>query len=119
MFALINKYKKRKHNSNTLFDGDDTLFKHVLSEVEIYGEYGCGRSTNWVLDNTSAKVLSVDSSNSWVRKVVSNAPPNSQQLNIKHIDLGDVAEWGYPVDYQHGDLFHQDTEWIWQQDDER
>jgi hypothetical protein len=36
-----------------LFEGDDTLFKSVLSKTEYYGEYGCGATTMWVLANTN------------------------------------------------------------------
>ena len=53
---------RSSYSPNILFDGDDSLFKDELSKVGVYGEYGCGKSTKWVLDNTSSKVISVDTS---------------------------------------------------------
>ena len=49
------------HKLTMLFDGDDSLFKDVLKTSKIFGEYGCGSSTEWVLKNTNADIVSVDS----------------------------------------------------------
>ena len=54
-----------------LFDGDDSLFKDLLKNSKNYGEYGCGLSTEWVLNNTNANILSVDSSKEWIDKISS------------------------------------------------
>lgn len=108
------KYKINKKDS--LFKGDDELFKKILANARVYGEYGCGQSTNWVLSNTCAQVMSVDTSGEWVEQVLSNAPSKNEKLSVVHIDLGAVVQWGYPVDYQHGERFHEYTDWIWQQD---
>ena len=45
-----------------LFDGYYQLFKKCLSSESIYGEYGCGQSTIYVLKNFNIPVYSVDSS---------------------------------------------------------
>ena len=47
-------------DKGVIFDGDDRLFKEILSDTKIYGEYGCGNSTKWVLENTNAIVKSVE-----------------------------------------------------------
>ena len=75
----------RTNNPNTLFDGSDKLFKDILTrkETKIYAEYGCGKSTNWVLKNTSAKVFAVDTSFEWVKEVKKS---NSENLNIHYSD---------------------------------
>ena len=39
----------------TLFDGDDYLFKKYIKNCDIYFEYGVGKSTNYVIENTKAK----------------------------------------------------------------
>ena len=54
-----------------LFDGDDSLFKDLLKNSKNYGEYGCGLSTEWVLKNTNADIVSVDSSKVWINKISS------------------------------------------------
>ncbi len=55
--------------TGVLFDGDDTVFKDALSKARVYGEYGVGDSTVWVLRNVSSAVLSVDSDKKWIEKV--------------------------------------------------
>ena len=55
---LYSKFLSTQKNS--LFDGDDHLFKKSIDDIKIYGEYGCGQSTNWVLRNSSSKVISVE-----------------------------------------------------------
>lgn len=114
LLARIKK-KRRGNNKGTLFRGDDELFKQVLSHTRVYGEYGCGQSTSWVASNTNAQVLSVDTSKIWVDKVLLSGLASKEQLNIVHIDLGAVAEWGYPIDYRCSDRFYEYTDWIWMQ----
>ena len=43
-----------------LFDGDDYLFKKYIKNCDIYFEYGVGKSTNYVIKNTKAKIVAVD-----------------------------------------------------------
>ena len=52
-----------------LFDGYSKLFKNNLSSQTIYGEYGCGQSTLYVLENFDIPVYSVDSSKYWVKRI--------------------------------------------------
>ena len=35
-------FKINNLENNILFDGDDALFKNLISEVKTYFEYGCG-----------------------------------------------------------------------------
>ena len=62
---MINKFKDEK----ILFDGDDYLFKKYLKNCNIYFEYGVGDSTIWVLENTSSRIISVDTDKKWINKV--------------------------------------------------
>ena len=106
----------RTNNPNTLFDGSDKLFKDILTrnDTKIYAEYGCGKSTNWVLKNTSAKVFAVDTSFEWVKEVKKS---NSENLNIHYSDCGEVGAWGTPVDYSKRSNFSDYTDYIWKQAD--
>ena len=52
--------EKKSKDERTLFDGDDYLFKRYLKKCNIYFEYGVGDSTTWALENTSCKIISVD-----------------------------------------------------------
>ena len=60
MSNFFSKYIKKnepKINSsienNVLFDGDDYLFKSLTSNVKTYFEYGCGKSTEYMYNNSN------------------------------------------------------------------
>ena len=98
---------------NLLFDGDDSLFKEVIRDTNLYGEYGCGLSTDWVLRNSKIMVHSVDTSHEWVQITKNKNNKYLQRLNIKLIDLGEVGDWGRPINYNYSDIFYNYTDWIW------
>ena len=100
---------------NELFDGDDLLFKNEVKKVDVYGEYGCGKSTKWVLNNTSADVLAVDTSSEWVGAVKNDNESNNYRLNIHHSNLGAVGGWGRPLSYEMIDSFSDYTDFLWKQ----
>ena len=101
--------------TNVLFDGNDNLFKKILSKTKVYGEYGCGLSTNWVLKNTQADILSVDTSKVWIESVKSTNIKFKNRLNIKLINLGEVGNWGWPLSYDFASNFNAYNDWIWRQ----
>ena len=98
---------------NLLFDGDDSLFKEIIRETNLYGEYGCGLSTDWVLRNSKIMVHSVDTSLEWIQITKNKNNKYLQRLNIKLIDLGEVGDWGRPINYNNSDIFYNYTDWIW------
>ena len=102
-------------SDNNLFNGDDYLFKNEVKKVNVYGEYGCGKSTKWVLNNTSAYVIAVDTSGEWVDAVRRDNQSNNDRLNIYHSNLGQVGEWGRPLSYEKKDDFPNYTDYIWKQ----
>ena len=105
-FSSINK---------SLFDGNDFLFKKSIEGIKIYGEYGCGLSSKWMLKNTSSIVISVDSSKEWVEKVKTENKNHQSRLKIKHVDLGKVGDWGRPISYLKCSNFSDYTDYIWKQ----
>ena len=106
---LLNKSKV----SEELFAGYSQLFKNNLSPQSIYGEYGCGQSTFYVLENFDIPVYSVDSSKKWVNKIKINNKNNN--LNINYVNIGNVGEdsWGRPDDYSMRDNFIKYADDIW------
>ena len=117
LYLLIN-YRKIKHHyhPDTLFDDNDSLFKEEVKKVDLYGEYGCGKSTKWVLNNTSANVIAVDSSIEWVNYVLtSNSNNSSDRLNIHYVNLGFVGNGGRPINYEAIGNFSEYTDYIWNQ----
>ncbi|MEM6650026.1 MAG: hypothetical protein AAF603_07235, partial [Pseudomonadota bacterium] len=97
------------------FKGDDRLFKEVVRDNNVYGEYGCGDSTNWVLKNTSSNVIAVDTSKDWIHAVQHLNTINEDRLTIHHADLGEVGDWGRPVSYVRQKFFSEYTDYLWNQ----
>mgnify|MGYP001275016744 FL=1 len=112
IFSII-YYKFKNISHNTLFDGDDEMFKRIIKTTKLYGEYGCGKSTNWVIKNSKIDILSVDTSALWVQKTVDINHQNKNRLKIKHIDFGEVGESGYPINYNKIENINYYGEWIW------
>ena len=115
MFNFFRNHKKNNKNEIKLFDGDDLLFKNIVREAKVYGEYGCGNSTIWTLENTSAKIISVDTSEKWIMKVKNMINKNSLRMNIHHSNLGEVGDWGRPKSYMKHTFFNDYTNYIWKQ----
>ena len=108
------EFKKNKLENNILFDGDDTLFKNLISEVKIYFEYGCGKSTEYMYKKSNASIFSVDTSKEWATKTLNlSKDSNHDRLNVKWIDVGDVADWGYPVSFEKKQNFVKYANWFW------
>lgn len=91
-------------DSNALFRGEDELFRDALATCKVYGEYGCGASTIWCANNSAAQILSVDTSSEWI-ETVRNKTGRPPQLQLVHVDLGALGDWGRPRDYSHRDRF--------------
>lgn len=116
LILLLRKvFPPPEESPSELFEGDDELFKKVVREANIYGEYGCGKSTKWVLANTTANVIGVDTSSEWIEKVISDSE-NNEKLTLTHIDLGPVGLWGTPIDYSKRTDFADYTDFMWKQD---
>ena len=86
VFTVYDRFRKKADNPNSLFDGDDSLYKEVVSGVDVYGEYGCGKSTKWMLNNTSAKVIAVDTSEQWIEEVKQDNIANNANLAKESFD---------------------------------
>lgn len=114
--ALYLRTRTLFQGPNTLFDGDDSLFKEIVNGATVYGEYGCGKSTKWVLNNTQIKVIAVDTSAAWVDAVRNDNVQNNERLTIHHADLGNVGSWGRPINYAKRAKFPTYTEFLWTQD---
>lgn len=84
---------------DSLFDGDDTLFKSLVRQSEIYGEYGCGRSTIWTARNSNAIIYSVDTSREWISRVTNLLGEQTRKPALEWVDLGPVEHWGRPKTY--------------------
>ena len=108
-----NELKSNLEN-NILFDGDDGLFKNLILEVKTYFEYGCGKSTEYMYKKSNASIFSIDTNREWATKTLNLSKDiNDERLNVKWIDVGDVADWGYPISFEKKQNFVQYANWFW------
>ena len=111
---ISTNFKKNNLENNILFDGDDFLFKNLIPEVKIYFEYGCGKSTEYVYKKSNATIFCVDISRGWTAKTLNLSKDcNNDRLNVKWIDVGDVADWGYPMSFEKKQNFVKYANWFW------
>ena len=103
--------KKKSKDEKTLFDGDDYLFKSYLKNCNIYFEYGVGDSTTWVLDNTSSRIISVDTDKNWINKI--DISKNKNRIKINWINLGEIENWGRPKGYKYRKHFINYINNVW------
>lgn len=93
-----------------LFDGEGDIFIDCFADgVTTYGEYGCGLSTLWVLENTTALVRSVDTSSEWAHLVTRRSGMHRDRLDVTWVDVGPLGDWGRPLSYAHADRFSDYT----------
>ncbi len=103
--------ERKSKDEKILFDGDDFLFKRYLKKCDIYFEYGVGDSTTWVLENTSSRIISVDTDKKWINKVdISN---RKKRIDIHWINLGEIENWGRPKTYEYRKQFIDYISCVW------
>ena len=112
---MANLSNNKLKTNNILFDNNDILFKKYLMKSNVFAEYGCGQSTYWVLKNTTAQILSVDTSIDWIKTIKQSKVYDEQKIKLKYIDVGKVENWGFPIDYSKRDSFIDYTNWVWKQ----
>ena len=110
----LNKKLNNSYDNIMLFDGDEHLFKKLILETKIYFEYGCGKSTQYVYENSDASIFSVDTSKEWTEKTKGLSKElNCNRLNMKWIDVGSVVDWGYPISFEKKKNFIKYANWFW------
>ena len=67
----------------------------TTKNINTYFEYGCGGSTVFVYDNSSAKVHSVDTSKNWLNDV-GEIIQDERRVKLQHVDLGLIGSFGFP-----------------------
>lgn len=97
-----------------LFDGDFELFCKLLKDSTCYFEYGSGKSTRWVLQNTDANVYSVDTDKNWCNTLLRSLDPNSSnRLRLFYVNVGETKNWGYPISYAKRENFIKYISGLW------
>ena len=103
-------------DSEIIFEGDMKLFLQLIEECKVYGEYGCGQSTVWMARNTKCKIIAVDSSQVWIKKVKKRVENLKDHKRIKLIyaNCGKISHFGYPKDYSKRFLYKKYLNAIWE-----
>jgi hypothetical protein len=105
---------KKQLDNNILFEGNDILFKKLVSNCKNYLEYGSGKSTLWAIKNTNCNVYSVETDPEWVNKINTDInETESKKLNLKYLDIGEVKNYGRPVSYEFHKNFYSYTNFFW------
>lgn len=76
--------------------GEVDLFKSTLDQSNGYLEYGCGGSTVYVANNTSAEIHTVDSVQDWINKIKKAIGPRPN-ITYDMIDIGPTESFGRPA----------------------
>jgi hypothetical protein len=83
-------------------------FKEAVNNSKCYLEYGSGGSTIFAANVAKVpSIISVESDKKWNENVKSSVDNSISRLYIEHCDIGDVIEWGYPMNKNKVDTFWQ------------
>lgn len=77
-----------------------TICKY-LKDSDNYLEFGSGGSTFLALENSNTNVFSVESDQKWLDYLLSykiiNIAQRTQRLKFYPINIGEIRDWGYPI----------------------
>ncbi len=102
---------KNINDKMILFDGDDSLFKKCVKNCDVYFEYGVGNSTRYLINNTKAKIVAVDTDKKWINTI--DVLRRTEDIIINWVDLGELENWGRPKSYLHRDKFFDYISGVW------
>ena len=64
-----------------------------------------------MLENTSSRIVSVDTDKKWIKKV--NISKYKERIKINWINLGDIGNWGRPKTYKYRKKFFDYISNVW------
>jgi hypothetical protein len=82
-------------------DAEFALLSKNLDGAKSMLEFGCGGSTVLAGFHGVAKIVSVDSDQEWLDKVVEAPELTSANFLPIHVDIGPTGPWGFPTDKGH------------------
>ena len=95
----------------------DDIFISFLEKAMIYGEYGCGASTVYAINNFKGRIVSVETDQKWIEKIRTQVPTkNLERTSLIWIDVGPVKEWGYPRTLEKKENFPFYQKAIWEKE---
>ena len=91
------------------------IFKLLAASSKCYLEFGSGGSTIHVAKNTNVKnIISVDSDKKWVKRITESLEPSKKEILLIHCDIGEVGNWGVPINKFHIENYHQYRSMPWE-----
>lgn len=82
------------------------LFLETVTPYKYYFEFGSGGSTRLVYNKTKCHITTIDSSLEWIQKIKELVPPGDR-ITYKHVDIGEIGEWGRPVNDEKKHQWHK------------
>lgn len=80
------------------------LFSALLDSATSYFEYGIGGSTYLASTLVKGSIYGIDSSVEWIDKVRAELD-DTTDVTLRHVDIGEIGEWGRPVSREAEDRF--------------
>ncbi len=113
--SIRKKLDKDKEPEMRLFSADSKMFRQIISEAKVYGEYGVGLSTIYSSENKNLVIYSVDSSKDYVQYALDNINKENSNIDIEYVDVGPIQEsgGGVPLTYDKSNNFKVYREVIW------
>lgn len=88
-----------------------SMFEAFLREANQYLEFGAGGSTCLAASLVRKRIVSVDSSISWLDQV--RVATNSDRVQLHFVDVGPVGDWGRPLDEGCRDRWPAYSQSVW------
>jgi hypothetical protein len=97
------------------------LFSSFLIFSDSYLEFGCGGSTFMASNFVRSSVVTVDSSQEWLKKVASACADAQYRVAplLHFVDIGQTVEWGRPKDESARDRWPDYYRSVWNLDQAR
>lgn len=73
------------------------LFIGMVKGARVYVEYGCGGSTVYAFNNSSSKIVCVDSDKEWLDMAFNFMPGRLDRVEACYVNIGEISEWGFPT----------------------
>ena len=79
-------------------EGGFKFFDKTLNNTNCLLEYGSGGSTSYAANiKKIKKIISIDTSQEWVHKVLNSISNIDTEIYIDYCDVGPVGDWGVPI----------------------
>jgi len=96
--GLASRFRREQQNPLDAYETEEwSLLRQALEGASSYLEFGCGLSTEFVSKSYGCTARSIETSYEWVARVQKRV---GDEVQIIHVDLGEVGRWGRPLTYQ-------------------